>query len=122
MADKIIAVDFDGTLCEACWPAIGAPKKAVIRYVMEQQKQGAKIILWTNRCGEYLDNAVRWCKEHGIEFDAVNENLPQMIKAFGNDCRKVYADEYLDDRAIPLPVDIDDGKAHPRFTRCRRVR
>ena len=26
-ANKIIAVDFDGTLCENNWPEIGEPKK-----------------------------------------------------------------------------------------------
>ena len=48
-----------------------------------------------------------WCEEHGIEFDAVNENLPRIIKAFGGDCRKVYADEYLDDKMKPLPEKVN---------------
>ena len=103
MNAKIIAVDFDGTLCENAYPDIGSPRKAVLDYVCEQQRQGAKLILWTNRCGEYLDCAVRWCRNHGIVFDAVNENLPEMIEYFNNDCRKVFANEYIDDRAIPMP-------------------
>ena len=41
-----------------------------------------------------------WCKEHGIIFDAVNENLPEIVKAFGGDCRKIYADEYIDDKNV----------------------
>lgn len=40
---------------------------------------------------------------HGIIFDAVNENLPEIIEAFGGDCRKIFANEYIDDRAIPMP-------------------
>lgn len=108
MDNKIIAVDFDGTLCENAWPEIGEPRQAVINYVLDQQKQGAKLILWTNRSGRYLDDAVRWCYVNGISFDAVNENLPEMIAYFGNDCRKVFANEYVDDRAIPMP---GEGKA-----------
>ena len=101
--DKIIAVDFDGTLCENLWPEIGAPRKPVIDYVLAEQKKGARLILWTNRSGDYLAEAVEWCRVHGIEFDAVNENLPEMVDLFHNDCRKVFANEYIDDRAIPMP-------------------
>ena len=105
---KIIAVDFDGTLCENAWPKIGEPRYSVIDYVKEQQQQGARLILWTNRSGEYLDDAVTWCKRYGIVFDAVNENLPEMIDYFQNDCRKVFANEYIDDRAIPMPGETVD--------------
>lgn len=55
---KIIAVDFDGTLFEQMeekdWPTPGAPRQAVIDYVLEQQRQGARLILWTNRTGRPL--------------------------------------------------------------------
>ena len=103
VADKIIAVDFDGTLCENAWPGIGAPRQAVIDYVQDQQRRGAKLILWTNRGGEYLDAALDWCEDRGLVFNAVNENIPEMVEYFGNDCRKVFANEYIDDRAVPMP-------------------
>lgn len=103
MSSKIIAVDFDGTLCENAWPEIGAPRQAVIDYVLDQQMYGAKLILWTNRDGAYLHDALVWCNDRGIRFDAVNKNLPEMIEYFNNDCRKVFANEYIDDRAIPMP-------------------
>lgn len=102
MHSKIIAVDFDGTLCENIWPEIGAPLQTVINYILDEQKNGAKLILWTNRNGELLDEAVGWCLEHGITFDAVNENLPEHIERFGNDSRKIFADEYIDDKAMPI--------------------
>ena len=35
----------------------------------------------------------------GLEFDAVNENLPEINELFGGDCRKIYADVYLDDKS-----------------------
>ena len=31
-------------------------------------------------------------------FDAVNENLPEIVEAFGVDPRKIFANEYIDDR------------------------
>ncbi len=99
----IIAVDFDGTLCENAWPEIGKPKQAVIEYVCRRQQEGARLILWTNRTGEFLQEAILWCVQHGIAFDAVNENLPEIIKLFNGDCRKIFANEYLDDRAVPVP-------------------
>ena len=96
----IIAVDFDGTLCSNAWPGIGAPRKGVIEYVKHQRQNGAKLILWTNRVGDRLDAAVEWCREQGVEFDAVNENLPEIVQEFSADCRKIFADVYLDDKAM----------------------
>ena len=31
-------------------------------------------------------------------FDAVNENLPEAIEMFGDDSRKIFAHEYIDDK------------------------
>ncbi len=103
--DKIIAVDFDGTLCKNAWPGIGEPIQPVIDYILKEQTNGARIILWTNRAGEPLDEAVKWCEQQGIIFSAVNANLPEIIEAFGEDTRKIFANEYLDDRAV-LPSQI----------------
>ena len=97
----IIAVDFDGCLCQNKYPDIGTPNYPVIDELINRQiDEGAKIILWTCRVGEQLENALAWCKNRGLRFDAVNENLPECIEQFGNDCRKVFAHEYWDDRAV----------------------
>lgn len=101
--DRIIAVDFDGCLCKNDYPNIGEPNHHVITSLLWAQYNGAKIILWTCRTGKQLDEAVEWCKDYGIKFDAVNGNLPSLIEAFGNDSRKVYATEYWDDRAVLAP-------------------
>lgn len=95
---KIIAVDFDGTLCENKWPKIGEPNKELIAYLKEQKEAGVKLILWTCRVGEILENAVKWSAEQGLIFDAINENLPEVIKFMGGDTRKIFANEYIDDR------------------------
>lgn len=95
---KIIAVDFDGTLCENAWPNIGEPKIDAINKLVREIQYGAKAILWTCRTDEALDNAINWCAMHGIEFAAVNDNLPELKEKFGNNPRKVFANEYWDDR------------------------
>lgn len=99
---KIIAVDFDGTLCENNWPGIGAPNEELIEYLRNRKKDGDKLILWTCRVEDMLQKAVEWCKERNLVFDAVNENLPEIIENFGSDTRKIFANEYIDDRNIPL--------------------
>ena len=99
MKSKIIAVDFDGTLCTNCYPGVGFPNQVVIDYIKAEKKHGAKIILWTCRTGDILDTAVSWCKDQGLMFDAVNENLPEIVDAFGSDTRKIFANEYIDDLA-----------------------
>ena len=95
----IIAVDFDGTLCENKYPDIGEPNTALIQYLIYHQQCGDKIILWTCRKNKPLDNAVQWCKEQGLEFDEVNNNLLEIVNAWGEDTRKICADIYIDDRA-----------------------
>lgn len=95
----IIAVDFDGTLCENKWPEIGEAKWNTIQALIAAQAAGARLILWTNRIGARLREAVEWCQARELEFDAINENLPETLAAFTTDCRKVYADIYLDDKA-----------------------
>ena len=98
---RIIAVDFDGTLCRCAWPAIGPPRRRVIRRLLRAQRKGAKIILWTCRSGLRLSAAVNWCNSHGVHFDAVNENLPDVLEQYGGaDSRKVTATEYWDDKAV----------------------
>lgn len=99
-AHKIIAVDFDGCLVVNKWPEVGAPIEKNINKLKAEQADGAKVILWTNRVGEALEKALEFCKEQGIHLDAVNENLPEIVEAFGGDCRKIFANEYWDDRAV----------------------
>lgn len=98
----IIAVDFDGCLCTNAWPRIGYPNMPLIENLIQRRRRGEKIILWTNRTGEKLEAAVHWCAEYGLRFDGVNENLPEAIDYFGNNCRKVFANEYWDDKAVSV--------------------
>ena len=96
---RIIGVDFDGTLAvtKGTYPKIQKPIQEVIDYILEEQRKGAYLILVTMREGDVLDQAVKWCREQGIEFDAVNDNLPHMKEFFKNNPRKIFCNEYLDD-------------------------
>lgn len=100
---KAIAVDFDGCICTNEYPEIGVPNWDVIDRLKAEQAAGAELILWTCREGIYLAAAVAACENWGLRFDAINENLPSWIVAWGNDPRKVGADEYWDDRAVKKP-------------------
>lgn len=97
---QIIAVDLDGTLCFSNWPELGEPNKPLIEYLKGWRAQGNKLILWTSRAGEALDKAVTWCKEQHLEFDAVNDNLPEVVEMYGNNSRKITCDFYTDDKAM----------------------
>ena len=97
----IWAVDFEGTLTvKSKFPDIGKPNVSVIELLKMARSQGVKLILWTCREGNYLTEAVEWCKDLGLEFDAINENLPSAIEYLGRDTRKVIADIYIDDKSL----------------------
>lgn len=97
---KVIAVDFDGCLCEDKYPSIGKPNNEVISSLMLESLHGAKIILWTCREGKLLDDAVKAAEDWGIKFDAINDNVEELKQYYGNNPRKVGADEYWDDKSI----------------------
>ena len=99
---KVLAVDFDGCLCVNKWPEIGDPNWNAIHTLLDHKSDGGKVILWTCREGQMLEDAVMWCLNHGLKFDAVNDNLPENKEYFGNNCRKVWANEYWDDKAVPV--------------------
>ena len=94
----IIAVDFDGTLVEDEFPLIGAIHKPIWEAMLKAKAEGCRIILWTCRNKEYLDAAVAFCRDNGLEFDAINENLPEVEELYGGYTRKIFANLYIDDR------------------------
>ena len=100
----VYAVDFDGTLCVNDYPEIGVPRRDIINFIKNRRSSGDKIILWTCRSGRELESAVRWCTSHGLEFDAVNDNLAENIASYNNNSRKVCADFYIDDRNFHPPA------------------
>ena len=71
-----------------------------IEYLQEWKRNGNKLILWTCRAGEALSKAVEWCREQNLEFDAINDNLPEIIEFYGHNSRKISCDYYIDDRML----------------------
>ena len=103
---RIIAVDFDGTLAgDEVWPEVGEPNLELIEQLKVRRVMGDKLILWTCRNGEALDVAVAWAAEQGLTFDAVNDNLPDVVAAYGHNSRKISCDYYIDDKSV-LPQEF----------------
>ena len=105
---KIYAVDFDNTLAVTQFPEIIEPITPMIEAMKHLQNDGNIIILNTCRCGEDLAAAVAFCKDNGLEFDYINENVRENVEKFGNDSRKIFAHVYIDDKAWNPEEDLTD--------------
>jgi len=95
----IIAVDFDGTIVADAYPKIGKPMLFAFDTLKKLQSEGHRLILWTYRSEEKLEEAILFCKKNGIEFYAVNKNFPEE-NYDEKDSRKIHADLFIDDRNI----------------------
>lgn len=93
----IYAIDFDGTIVSNEFPFIGDINKEAQAFIEDIQSRGDEWILYTMRESEVLDEAVEYCKEHGLFPTAVNDNTETMKRLFRNNPRKIYADFYIDD-------------------------
>lgn len=97
----IIAVDFDGTIVEHRYPAIGKERPFAIETLKKLNQDGHRLILWTVREGRLLEEAVAFCRERGVEFYAVNRDYPEEEKAHNKHySRKLKADVWIDDRNV----------------------
>ena len=94
-----IAVDFDGTIVEHKYPEIGTENPFAIQTLRTLQQEGNRIILFTSREGELLDDAVAYCHKKGLDFFAVNSNQPAEA-LFPRQTSKVIADVYIDDKNL----------------------
>ncbi|MDD3735909.1 MAG: hypothetical protein PHO11_01975 [Bacteroidales bacterium] len=94
-----IAVDFDGTIVDHEYPAIGKEKLFAFITLKELQKRGALLILWTFREALELQEAVDYCRQNGIEFYALNRNYPEEQWS-DNTPRKINVDIFVDDKNV----------------------
>lgn len=96
-----IAVDFDGTIVEHRYPEIGEEIPFAVETLRMLIQDRHKLILWSVREGELLDEAVEWCRKRGIEFYAVNRDYPEETLD-NNDhfSRKLKVDVFIDDRNL----------------------
>ncbi|MFM7179698.1 MAG: BT0820 family HAD-type phosphatase [Bacteroidota bacterium] len=135
---KTIAVDFDGTVVEHAYPAIGQEMLFAFATLKRLQEKGHKLILWSIREGQTLQEAVDYCKANGVEFYAVNANFPGEVLEPGVSARKVNADIFIDDRNVggfrgwseiyqmlhpedgPFFHQLENEKAHFNFREARK--
>lgn len=113
---SIIVTDFDQTIClgeSYPDPSKGKPNIRLIKYLTLAREYGHKIILNTMREGDLLDMAVMWCMDRGIVFDAINDNLPDMVERWGYNSRKIYGDYIIDDHNALCGI----GKKLPKLKR-----
>lgn len=96
----IIAVDFDGTIVEHRYPRIGQEVPFAVDTLKMLQQEKHRLILWSVREGELLDEAVEWCRAKGLEFYAVNKDYPEEEADHKGFSRKIKADLFIDDRNL----------------------
>lgn len=95
----IIAVDFDGTIVEHQYPKIGPEIPFATQTLRMLNADHHKLILWSVREGELLDEAVKWCADRGVEFYAINRDYPEeTVDGNNHFSRKLKADMFIDDR------------------------
>lgn len=94
----IICLDFDGTVVDHQYPRIGEDLDA-IGWLGTWVELGARIVLWTCRDGDELAAAAAYLRDRGIPLYGVNEH-----PAHPGVSRKVFANLYIDDRALGVPL------------------
>ena len=96
-----IAVDFDGTIVEHEYPAIGREipfATETLRMLINDRHQ---LILWSVREGELLQEAIDWCHERGGDFYAINRDFPEEdVEKNIHFSRKLKVDLFIDDRNV----------------------
>jgi hypothetical protein len=95
-----IGIDFDGTITEHEYPAIGRPAPGAIEWMKKFKKDGNKLILWTMRDGKELQAAVDYCRENGVEFDSVNKGIGDRA---WTQSPKAHCNVFIDDAAFGCP-------------------
>lgn len=92
-----VAIDLDGTLAQHYKNydknKIPPPRAGAKKAVDELKDLGVRIVINTVRGNEKL--VKKWCQEHDIHFDYINENPDQPPGSSD----KIIADVYIDDRA-----------------------
>ena len=117
MAELVIAVDFDGTCVTHEYPYMGSDIGAV-PVLKELTDAGYRLILTTMRSGKTEKEAVKWFKDNDIPLWGVNKNPEQ--KSWTSS-PKVYADLYIDDCALGVPLTTSACSTRP-YVDWTRVR
>ena len=95
-----IAVDFDGTIVTHEYPNIGKELPFAVETLRQLQRDGHKIILWSVREGQLLEDAIEWCRARGLEFYASNKDYPEETRQDKHYSHKLKAELFIDDRNL----------------------
>ena len=106
----IIAIDFDGTVVDHRYPNIGPDAPLAFEMLHDTNKSGHQLILYTMRCGLFLEHAVNWFRERNIKLYGVQFNPDQKKWTSSNKC---YAEMYIDDAALGVPLVKPKGFQRP---------
>ena len=105
----IIAIDFDGTCVTHEYPYMGSDIGAV-PVLKELTDAGYHLVLNTMRSGKTEKEAVKWFKDNDIPLYGVNKNPDQKSWSASP---KVYADLYIDDSALGVPLTSSPTSTRP---------
>lgn len=95
-ADKLIAIDLDGTLCSGkFWKEECEPIKDIIDLTNGLYKKGAHIIIWTARFPEHASKTFEWLGKNKVLYHGVSMHT------------KIGADLYIDDKSL----NVEDFKS-----------
>lgn len=112
----IIGVDFDGTITTER----DMGHELILRDNCKEtltwlKNRGVRLVLWTCRTGDALEEAMEFLKDHEMTelFVAVNDQIPEVVEKYSESARKLGADFYIDDKNIFCQeVDWYDIYAH----------
>lgn len=104
-----IYLDFDGTVVEHNFPAIGAENPNAIKVISLLQKAGHDLILNTYRADidlTYVHEALNFLNSHPNLFKPIESFLPKKLdpKGFNLDNAKACNQLYIDDVSDGIPM------------------
>lgn len=113
-----IAIDFDGTVVtNENFPSIGKDIGATL-VLKKLVENGHRLVLWTVRSGKYLDPAVKWFSDNGINLHGVNK----IKKELNFDSPKLNADLFIDDKALNIPLIYpEEGKPYVNWLEVSKI-
>lgn len=105
---KHIAIDWDGTIVEdGAYPDAGIFKPHVVKVLKRIWDECGEIVIWTCRNGdEQIATIEKKLASVGIFDYKINQPFDHFTNIYGGDnARKIFADVYIDDRAIGAVID-----------------
>jgi hypothetical protein len=112
-----IAIDFDGTCTTHDYPRIGADIGA-IPVLKKLVEAGHRLILYTMRSKDDLQDAVNWFAKNDIPLYGIGRNPTQ---SEWTTSRKCYAQLYIDDAALGCPLTANTNISPRPFVDWKKV-